>query len=96
MKFFDTIYLETETTTQEREVTVMMMIYGDKEKVVVAQHCPCCGAQYKGCFNTPKFDAWRNGALIQDVMPDAPIAVREWLISGICPDCQDSIFGEEE
>lgn len=74
----------------------MMMIYGDKEQIVVAQACPFCGQQYEGCFDTPAFDAWQNGALIQDVMPDVPATSREWLISGICPDCQDSIFGEEE
>ena len=92
MKLFDIIYLETETTAQEREVNTMM-IYGDKKIIVIAQACPFCGQQYEGCFDTPAFDAWQNGALIQDVMPDVPATSREWLISGICPDCQDKVFG---
>ena len=39
----------------------MMMTYGDKEQIVVAQACPFCGQQYEGCFDTPAFDAWQNG-----------------------------------
>ena len=71
-----------------------MMIYGDKQTIVIAKACPFCGQRYEGCFDTPSFDAWQNGMLIQDAMPHVPATSREWLISGICPDCQEKVFGQ--
>ena len=37
-----------------------------------------------------------EGALIQDAFPDMRIADREFLISGICEDCQKDIFIEDD
>jgi hypothetical protein len=80
----------------EREVITMTMLYGDKDTIVLEQTCPFCRQKYQGVFVTSEFDAWQNGELIQNAMPLTPATSREWLISGICPDCQESIFGEEE
>ena len=74
----------------------MTMLYGDKDLIVIEQTCPFCGQKYQGVFVTSEFDAWRNGELIQNAMPLTPATSREWLISGICPECQESIFGEGE
>ncbi len=73
----------------------MTMLYGDKDTIVLEQTCPFCRQKYQGAFVTSEFDAWQNGELIQNAMPLTPATSREWLISGICPDCQSSIFGEE-
>lgn len=74
----------------------MLMTYGDKDHVVVEQACPFCGAVCEAMLNTAEFEAWRGGKLIQYAMPTTPETTREWLISGICPDCQDFIFENEE
>lgn len=95
MKFFGIIYLETETTAQEREEKDMM-VYGDKDSVMVEKDCPFCGERYMGSFPTDGYTKWMGGELIQKAMPTVPATSREWLISGICPECQEKMFGEEE
>lgn len=40
--------------------------------------------------------AWQAGALIQDAMPDVSPVDREWLITGLCPVCQDKFDSECE
>lgn len=47
-------------------------------------------------INQEKLDAWNNGALIQDVMPDLNEDQREFLISGMMPGEFEALFGEEE
>lgn len=37
-----------------------------------------------------------EGALIQDAFPNMRIADREFLISGICENCQNDIFIEDD
>ena len=41
-----------------------------------------------------QFEAWRNGELIQNAMPDLTFTEREQLISGLCLKCQAEMFGE--
>lgn len=41
-------------------------------------------------------EAWVNGMLIQDAMPDATVDQREFMISGCTPTCWESMFGSEE
>lgn len=48
---------------------------------------PCTQAQY---------DAWVNGALIQNAMPDVPAELREFLITGITPAEWDLAFGDSD
>ena len=40
-----------------------------------------------------QLDAWVDGMLIQDAMPQLPPEHREFLITGITPDEWDSVFG---
>ena len=72
------------------------MIYGDKDSVIIEKVCPFCGKEYMCEFPTDGYEKWMGGELIQKAMPAVPASVREWLISGICLGCQESIFGEEE
>ena len=39
-----------------------------------------------------EFEAWQNGELIQNAMPDLNNDDREMLISKICPKCWDEMF----
>ena len=41
-------------------------------------------------------DAWVDGSLIQDVMPDISADEREFIMTGITPDEWDAMFGEDE
>ena len=73
-----------------------MMIYGDKDTIIVKKDCPFCGLECMCAVPAKGYDAWKKGALIQNALSAIPATTREWLISGICPDCQSSIFGEED
>ena len=39
------------------------------------------------------YSNWRQGTLIQNAMPEVDLTTRESLISGLCPICQDEVFG---
>ena len=51
----------------------------------------------QGCMDLPirqgQLDRWRNGALIQDAMPQLDADQREFLISGITPAEWNEAFG---
>ena len=70
----------------EREVTIM--------RIDVEIICPFCGADHAVEVNLARFEAWQNGELIQNAMPDLTFTEREQLISHICPKCQAKVFGE--
>ena len=56
--------------------------------------CPFCGSNHAVEVNFAQFEAWQNGELIQNAMPDLTPTEREQLISSLCPKCQAEIFGE--
>ena len=65
--------------------------------ITITSRCPFCGRythimvdheQYERCI----FDK----ALIQDVFPNLSATDRETLISGMCPECQEEIFGSDD
>lgn len=58
--------------------------------------CPFCGSTFVVRVPSDGYAAWKNGACIQDVMPDVDPDIREMLISGICPDCWDNMFWDDE
>lgn len=62
----------------------------------VERTCPFCGTCSTVAVDTKGFTAWQNGELIQNAMPDLNPTAREFLISGMCRDCQDNIFNDEE
>ena len=39
---------------------------------------------------------WRNGGLIQDVMPHLTADEREFIMTGLTPEAWNEIFGEED
>ena len=43
-----------------------------------------------------QYDLWRNGMLIQDVMPEIGVEQREFLITGMTSEEQISFFNREE
>ena len=55
--------------------------------------CVFCGKVHSIDLMEYEFNLWREGTLIQEAMPDTSVEDREFLISGICPKCQEDIFG---
>jgi uncharacterized protein (DUF779 family) len=43
-----------------------------------------------------QYDLWKNGMLIQDVMPEIGVEQREFLITGMTSEEQMSFFNREE
>lgn len=59
--------------------------------------CPFCGETSFVTVPMEGLVVWMSGEmLIQEALPEVSASVREQLISGICPDCWNSMFGEEE
>ena len=78
--------LKSAIITIEREVMIM--------RIDVEITCPFCGADHAVEVNFAQYNAWQNGELIQNAMPDLTPTEREELISGLCPKCQAKMFGE--
>ena len=62
-------------------------------RIDVEMNCHFCGAEHGVEVNLAGFEAWQNGELIQNAMPDLTPIEREQLISGLCPKCQAEMFG---
>lgn len=58
--------------------------------------CVHCGGHSYVDVDLNEFAAWRNGALIQDVWPEATPEWRETMISGTHAECWESMFGDDD
>ena len=58
--------------------------------------CPFCGRSHTILVRGEDYFAWQGGKCAQDAFPYLSADEREMLISGICPQCWDNMFGEEE
>ena len=63
---------------------------------VETKRCPVC--RRKGAIFVPVdgYEAWLNGTLIQNAMPDVRPELREQLVTGTHPDCWESLFEGSE
>ena len=58
--------------------------------------CPFCGKVHSVLVREADYNRFVTGEyLVQDVFPYLNATEREALITGMCPACQSSIFGEE-
>ena len=55
--------------------------------------CPFCHREHYVEVNTDAYYRWQKGELIQNAMPDLSPTEREQLISWLCPECQEIVFG---
>jgi len=63
----------------------------------IAVKCPRCEREYILPCNKEDLIAFQNGEkLAQEAFPYMPAQYREMLISGLCPECWDEIFSDEE
>lgn len=58
--------------------------------------CSCCNTRRVVEMDDKAYVRWMHGEYIQDVAPELSVDDRELLISGICGECFDKMFGEEE
>ena len=66
----------------------------------ITHECPICREESEIFINKEYYAKGMKmrakGALIQDAFPDSPAEVREFLMTGMCFDCQLKIFGEPD
>ena len=86
-KGIDKIFKECYNNNRRKEREVFSM------RINVPIICPFCGEDHAVEVNLAQYDAWQNGELIQNAMPDLTPTEREQLISGLCPKCQAKMFG---
>ena len=74
-----------------------MMIAGNKDTVTIANQCPFCAKHYTFEVPTDEYSDWVfNNKLIQEAFKSLNATKREFLLSGLCEDCQKKIFGDED
>ena len=66
--------------------------------IIMEKTSPVTGKSNTMAINaTPEqVEAWVNGTLSQDALPEATVDQREFMISGCTPSCWESMFGSEE
>jgi hypothetical protein len=65
-------------------------------EICVVTYCPFCGKAHEIEVNEIDYLDWKDGMLAQEAFPYLSADEREMLISGICPDCWNGMFGQEE
>ena len=66
------------------------------QKISIETRCPMCGQFHYVEVKECDFYAWQAGELAQSAFPYLSADEREMLISGICPNCWNEVFGEPE
>ena len=72
------------------------MVRINYKEVCVITRCPFCGRGNEVEVNEEDYWDWQDGTLAQDAFPYLASEEREMLISGICPDCWNSMWGSGE
>jgi hypothetical protein len=60
--------------------------------VIVENVCPFCGDIGQVKVSKSGYEAWQQGAFIQEAFPNLSPNCRELLMTGICPTCWDKSF----
>lgn len=68
----------------------------NKKEYIIITSCPFCGEINEIAVSEDDYWDWQDGALVQDAFPYLTVDEREMLISGICPDCWNDMFPEDE
>ena len=58
--------------------------------------CPVCKKRQSVMVNIKDYIRWERGELTQRCFPYLSAEEREIIISGVCPDCWENMFGKEE
>ena len=63
--------------------------------IILEVACPVCGKVSEISVEVNDYIDWQNGKLTQNAFPYLSASEREMLISGVCGDCWDNMFGKE-
>lgn len=63
--------------------------------MLITTTCPFCGKIQLIRVHNEDFHDWENGSPVQEAFPYLSEDDREALVSGICPDCWDEMFGDK-
>lgn len=66
------------------------------KEVCVVTRCPFCGRGNEVEVNESDYWDWQDGELVQNAFPYLSADEREMLITGICGECWDKMFGSDE
>jgi hypothetical protein len=63
--------------------------------ILIATTCPIC--HVRADLEVPElgYEAWKNGTLIQDAMPELTMDQREQLMTGFCIPCWNTMFAAD-
>lgn len=65
-------------------------------QIDLQRECPCCGKVQRIVVDFASYYLWKTGLHIQKAFPELDANQREILISGICPECWDNMWGGDE
>lgn len=63
---------------------------------VITTKCPVCGNEKSFDLDADKWNRYLSTEHIQDLFPELNEEDRERLITGICPNCWNDIFSDDE
>lgn len=66
------------------------------EKIIYIHPCVNCQKNHMIEIPFSGFQKYKRGACVQDAFPDVDLNTREFLVSGICPNCIETLFSEDE
>lgn len=61
--------------------------------MTLVNKCPFCGKESEVTVTFKGWSDYLDGASVQVAFPNLSATEREIIISGICPQCQESVFG---
>lgn len=61
--------------------------------ILVERICPFCGEKMALWINEDEYQAWESGVPSQTAFPNLDEGEREFIISGICENCWEKLFG---
>lgn len=66
------------------------------DEIEIGVHCNHCHSHFELMVSESGLQAWEDGVLIQNALPELSAGSRELLISGTCDECWDSLFPDLE
>ena len=64
--------------------------------IYITTYCPDCNRETNIPVTEEGYNKRLNGAKVQDAFPELTPAQREMLITGICGDCWNAMFKEDD
>lgn len=66
------------------------------EYIKATCHCVRCNKEVKVSVPVDGWTKFKAGELIQNALPNITPEIREFILTGFCPECQWELYGHEE